>query len=205
MIAHQAARTPQGQWISAWGYDPFHLAENRHPTRWDIDRAVPDHPVRLNHRSGHACVLNSVAMDRVGIFDDTDEPPGATIARDLDTGSPNGLLLEMQDFLDQRTPKPSDAELTPLVRKAAHKLLSSGVTSIQDATHTNSPGSMEPVPASCVRRSIAAQNHGDAWRRAHCWSSGMPGMHVRRRKRPASPGSRQDDGDGNLRNSDAFA
>ncbi len=137
-IARQAASTPQGQWISAWGYDPFHLAENRHPTRWDLDRAVPDHPVRLNHRSGHACVLNSVAMDRVGIFDDTDEPPGATIARDLETGSPNGLLLEMQDFLDQRTPKPSDAELTPLVRKAAHKLLSYGVTSIQDATHTNS-------------------------------------------------------------------
>ena len=137
-VARQAARTPQGQWISAWGYDPFHLAQNRHPTRWDLDRAVPNHPVRLNHRSGHACVLNSVAMDRVGIFDDTDEPSGATIVRDLEAGRPNGLLLEMQDFLDQRFPKSSDAELAPLVRKAAHKLLSFGVTSIHDVTHTNS-------------------------------------------------------------------
>ena len=137
-IAHHAARTPHGQWISAWGYDPFYLAESRHPTRWDLDRAAPDHPVRLNHRSGHACVLNSVAMDRVGVFDDTDEPPGATIARDLETGSPNGLLLEMQDFLDLRIPKPSVAELALLVREAALTLLSLGVTSVQDATHTNS-------------------------------------------------------------------
>ena len=139
-IAQKAAHTPQGQWVSAWGYDPFHLAEDRHPTRWDLDRAAPDHPVRLNHRSGHACVLNSVAMDRVGIFDDTEEPSGATIARDLETGSPSGLLLEMQDFLDQRTPKPSVADSTSLVRKAARRLLSYGVTSIQDPTHTNSLG-----------------------------------------------------------------
>ena len=137
-IAHQAAHTPHGQWISAWGYDPFHLAESRHPTRWDLDRAAPDHPVRLDHRSGHACVLNSAALDRVGISDSTDEPSGATIARDLETGSPNGLLLEMQDFLDQRIPRSSVAELAALVGQAARALLSLGITSIQDATHTNS-------------------------------------------------------------------
>lgn len=137
-IALRASLTPQGQWIPAWGYDPFHLAENRHPTRWDLDRAAPDHPVRLNHRSGHACVLNSAAMERVGIADSTDEPTGATITRDLETGSPNGLFLEMQDFLDRRIPKMAVSELTQLVRKAALRLLSFGVTSIQDATHTNS-------------------------------------------------------------------
>ena len=137
-IAHRAARTPQGEWVSAWGYDPFHLVENRHPTRWDLDRVAPDHPVRLNHRSGHACVLNSVAMDRAGISEDTDEPPGATIARDLATGSPNGLLLEMQDYLDKRISRPSVDDLFELVDRAASRLLSYGVTSIQDATHTNS-------------------------------------------------------------------
>ncbi len=138
LIADQAARTPQGQWVSGWGYDPFHLAESRHPTRWDLDRAAPDHPVKLDHRSGHACVLNSLALERVEIFENTDEPPGATIARDLETGSPNGLLLDMQDILDQRIPKPPVAELASHVRKAAMRLLSLGVTSIQDATHTNS-------------------------------------------------------------------
>ena len=137
-IASRAERTPRGEWLSARGYDPASLAERRHPTRWELDRAAPDHPVRLNHRSGHACVLNSLAMERVGIADNTDEPPGATIARDLDTGSPNGLLLEMEDYLDGRIPRPSPAELSASVERAALKLLSLGVTSVQDATHNNS-------------------------------------------------------------------
>ena len=130
--------TPQGEWVSAWGYDPFSLADGRHPTRWDLDRAVPHHPVRLNHRSGHACVLNSLAMERVGIADNTDEPPGATIARDLETGTPNGILLEMEDFLDGRIPRPSASELSAQFGRAARTLLSLGVTSLQDATHNNS-------------------------------------------------------------------
>ena len=138
LLAQRAARTPFGDWITAWGYDPFYLAERRHPTRLDLDAAAPHHPVRLNHRSGHACVLNSVAMDRVGIAEDTDEPSGATIARDLDTGSPNGLLLEMERFLDERVPRPSETSLKTSVERAARKLLSLGVTSVQDATHHNS-------------------------------------------------------------------
>ena len=137
-IALRAARTPPGDWVSAGGYDPFYLSERRHPTRWELDRAAPDHPVRLDHRSGHACVLNSPAMERVGIAEDTDEPPGATIARDLKTGSPNGLLLEMGQYLDEHIPRPASSELEASVRSAASKLLSLGITSLQDASHHNS-------------------------------------------------------------------
>ena len=142
-IARKTALTPRGRWVSGWGYDPFHLDEGRHPTRWDLDNAAPEHPVRLDHRSGHACVLNSLAMERVGIAENTDEPAGATIARDLETGLPNGLLLEMQDILDQRMPKPSFENLAPLVDRAASRLFSLGVTSVQDATHSNSLGRWE--------------------------------------------------------------
>ena len=155
-IAIRTERTPRGEWVSAWGYDPFYLAERRHPIRWDLDRVAPHHPVRLNHRSGHACVLNSLAMDRVGIADNTDEPRGATIARDLEGGTPNGLLLEMEDFLDVRIPRPSASELSAQFVRAARTLLSLGVTSIQDATHNNSidrwglfqhlTGQSEPLP-----------------------------------------------------------
>ena len=138
LIATRTARTLRGEWVSAWGYDPFYLAERRHPTRWELDRAAPEHPVRLIHHSGHACVLNSLAMERVGIGEDTDEPPGATIARDLETGSPNGQLLEMEDFLDARIPRPPASDLSTLVGRASRRLLSLGVTSVQDATHNNS-------------------------------------------------------------------
>ena len=137
-IRRRASKTSVGEWIRASGYDETALIEARHPTRWDLDDAAPDHLVRLDHRSGHGCVLNSAALARVGIDDSTDEPPGATIVRDLGTGQPSGLLLEMSGYLDDRIPSPSVGEVESWVRRASQILLSHGVTSVQDATHHNS-------------------------------------------------------------------
>ena len=137
-IRQRAQSVPRGDWIRAVGYREFDLQEKRHPTRRDLDAAAPNHPVRLNHRSGHACVLNSLALQRVGIHAATEEPPGGTIARDLDTAEPNGLLLEMSDFLDERIPRLSAAEIDKGVALANRRLLAAGVVSAHDATPANS-------------------------------------------------------------------
>ena len=138
IIRLRAQSTPRGDWIRAVGYREFDLQEKRHPTRRDLDAAAPHHPVRLNHRSGHACVLNSLALQRVGIHAATEEPLGGTIARDLDTAEPNGLLLEMSDFLDARIPRLSAAEIDKGVALANRRLLAAGVVSVHDATPVNS-------------------------------------------------------------------
>ena len=78
-IRQVAEVTPRGDWIRAAGYSDFDLREKRHPTRLDLDLVSPHHPVRLNHRSGHASVLNSLALERVEIRADTEEPPGGTL------------------------------------------------------------------------------------------------------------------------------
>lgn len=137
-IRQRAQSTPRGDWVRAVGYREFDLQEKRHPTRRDLDAAAPHHPVRLNHRSGHACVLNSLALQRVGVHAATEEPPGGTIARDLDTAEPNGLLLEMSDFLDARISRLSAAELDKGVALANRRLLAAGVVSVHDATPVNS-------------------------------------------------------------------
>ena len=137
-IRLRAQSTPRGDWIRAVGYREFDLQEKRHPTRYDLDAVAPYHPVRLNHRSGHACVLNSLALQRVGIYAATEEPPGGTIARELDTAEPNGVLLEMSDFLDARIPRLSDAEIDKGVALANRRLLAAGVVSVHDATPVNS-------------------------------------------------------------------
>jgi predicted amidohydrolase YtcJ len=132
-----AQNLPQGSWISADGYNEFYLAEKRHPTRWDLDKASSVHPVKLTHRSGHAHVLNSLALALVGISKETPEPPGGIIERDLETGEPNGLLCDMSDFLSRRVPPLSDSELERGIKLANQELLSLGVTSIQDASPEN--------------------------------------------------------------------
>jgi predicted amidohydrolase YtcJ len=133
----RADATAPGAWVRAVGYDESALAERRHPTRWDIDVAVPHHPVRLIHRSGHACVLNGMALAQAGIDSATEEPAGGYMERDHTTGEPSGLLLEMNELVDAAVPPLPYEELAEGVRRASERFLSEGVTCIQDATATN--------------------------------------------------------------------
>jgi predicted amidohydrolase YtcJ len=136
-IRARARKAPTGSWIRATGYNEFYLAEGRHPNRWDLDEAAPHHPVKLVHRSRHACVLNSLGLSQVGISIDSPEPPEAMIDRDLDSGEPNGLLFEMDSYLDKRIPPVSREEFEEGVRLASEQYLSWGITSLQDATVHN--------------------------------------------------------------------
>ena len=137
-IGDRARSTPPGGWVRGSGYDELSLREGRHPTRRDLDEAAPDHPVKLNHRSGHACVLNTPALHTVGISIDTPDPVSGAIERDPSTGEPTGLLLEMDDHIRDRVPRLSDGELDEGLRLADRRLLSRGVTSVQDAGASNS-------------------------------------------------------------------
>ena len=137
-LRQRSRMTPAGEWIRGVGYDEFFLEDGRHPDRHDLDEAAPDHPVRLNHRSGHACVLNSAALGHVGISATTPEPPGAVIDRDWVAGEPTGRLLEMDGYLDDRVPPISHEKIESGIRLASQRLSSVGITSIQDATSSNS-------------------------------------------------------------------
>jgi len=136
---HKRAQTAtDGEWIRAFGYDEFRLAERRHPNRFDLDEAAPNHPVKLMHRSRHACVLNSRALALAGITNETEEPQGGVIDRDLQSGQPSGMLFEMNDYIEDRIPPISSREIERGVRIANETYLSMGITSLQDATASNS-------------------------------------------------------------------
>ena len=128
---------PLATWIRAGGYNEFYLAEKRHPTRWELDEATTSHPIKLSHRSGHAHVLNSLALALVGISNETPEPPGGMIERDLETGEPNGVLYGMSNYLANVVPPWDDSELELGIRLANERLVSLGITSIQDASPRN--------------------------------------------------------------------
>ncbi|MBI3743778.1 MAG: amidohydrolase [Chloroflexi bacterium] len=134
VLAQAATAKPSGSWLRGWGYNEFYLAEHRHPTRHDLDRAAPHHPVKLTHRSGHAWVLNALAMQRLGITSETPEPPGAVIERDA-SGELTGYFMEMEDDLSARgVPTLPEVELDEGLRLAMQSLLSKGITSIHEAS-----------------------------------------------------------------------
>jgi len=124
-------------WIRGFGYHDQLLDERRHPSRRDLDRVSASRPLRLIHTSGHASVLNSAALRATGIDDRSEEPSGGTISRDPGTGEPDGLLIEMEDWLDSAMPPASAAEIERSVRALSRRLLAAGVTSVQDLGHRN--------------------------------------------------------------------
>jgi predicted amidohydrolase YtcJ len=136
-IRERANQTPAGNWVTGAGYNEFYLMEKRHPTRWELDKVAPGHPVRLMHRTWHATVLNSLGLEQLGISGETPEPPGGVIERDLETGEPNGVLYEINAYLQDKLPPEPEEQIEKHITEANHLYLSQGITSLQDATVTN--------------------------------------------------------------------
>ena len=127
-----------GSWVRGYGLDPTHLAEGRYPTRWELDRISPEHPVRLEHSSGHAAVLNTRGLEAAGIGEHTPDPIDGIIDRDMATGEPTGLLLEMSGFLREKLGiTRTKRELEQGISRLSEKLLGYGITSVQDAGPQN--------------------------------------------------------------------
>ncbi len=120
-----------GEWIRGYRYDDTLLADNRHPTRHDLDPAAPAHPVVLTHVTGHFCVANSVALREAGIAWDTPDPPGGVIVRD-DDGTPTGLLLETAAFLINSRQAVDPDVLSEALLLADREYLAHGVTTVHD-------------------------------------------------------------------------
>ena len=130
---------PLGEWVRCFGYDHLALEESRHPTRHDLDPISPRHPVRLDHRSGHATVLNSVGLQMAGINSDTPDPVEGVIERDA-SGQPTGVLFEMSSYLSQMVNSGRTRnKIQQGVTAANRLLLSYGITSVQDAGPENGP------------------------------------------------------------------
>jgi predicted amidohydrolase YtcJ len=127
----RAERQPSGTWIEGSGYDDNKMIERRHPTRWDLDQAAPEHPAFITRTCGHVMVLNSLALAAAGIGRDTPNPPGGSIDRDPQTGELTGVLRESaMELLRRVVPPPSTAELKSAILEAAEANLRLGITSL---------------------------------------------------------------------------
>jgi len=123
-----------GEWVLGYGYDDSLIAENRHPTRDDLDRVSTEHPIALMHVSGHLAAVNSAALAAHAVDSDSEDPPGGAIRRRPGTREPNGVLEETAAYPFVLGPFEGvePARLEDLFRKAAHLYASFGITTAQD-------------------------------------------------------------------------
>jgi hypothetical protein len=130
-----ARRLKPGEWQHGMGYRTDELTERRQPHRSELDRVTGERPCYIDERGGHARVANSAALAAANITNETRNPPGGRIGRDLD-GKPNGLLLEtaMRLVADVQPPA-SRARRAEGVLKAQELLVSRGITSVGAAVN----------------------------------------------------------------------
>jgi predicted amidohydrolase YtcJ len=132
-LADRAGSLPAGAWVVATGYDDTRLREKRHPSRLDVDAAVPHHPAVVGRVCGHMSVANTLALASAGIDAATPDPPGGTIVRDP-AGAPTGLLLETaQDLVWRVTPPLSGPDIRHALSQIGRQILGYGITTICEA------------------------------------------------------------------------
>jgi len=97
-IAANDATVKKVNLIVGFGYDNATLAEQRHPTREDLDPISKDVPILLVHQSGHLVAANSKALEIGGITAETPDPAGGVIRRKSGSKEPDGVLEETAAF-----------------------------------------------------------------------------------------------------------
>ncbi len=137
-LREASGRTPDGSWVTGSGYVEYQLREGRHPTRDELDQAVPDRPAVLYHTSLHACVLNSAALRAAGFADRQPDPPGGAFGRDRE-GRLNGVVFEGPMFalfernLREDISRMGAAGRARLMERAGQHLAALGITAACDA------------------------------------------------------------------------
>ncbi|WP_372452655.1 amidohydrolase [Pseudonocardia nigra] len=141
-IAKQAAVTPAGQWIRAFGMDDAKYPEGR-ATRSRLDEATTEHPVIIYHVSGHQAAVNSAALRLAGVAETVADPAGGSFLRDeagrltgMVTDSAMELLLPLAVDVGCHGPNfhtdlPGE-QLLGWLADAGRHYLSAGVTTVCD-------------------------------------------------------------------------
>jgi predicted amidohydrolase YtcJ len=123
---------PRGAWLLGRGFNEVAMPEKRKPTKLDLDRAAPDHPVALTRTCGHIYAVNSAALKLAGITAQTPAPSGGVIEHD-EHGEPNGLLHETaMGLINKAIPPPTASDYECMIDAALRHQLSLGITSSAD-------------------------------------------------------------------------
>jgi predicted amidohydrolase YtcJ len=131
-LHERAAQTPPGQWVLGFLYDDGKTPRpiNRH----DLDAAVPDRPVLVQHRGGHTAFVNSLALQLAHVNDETPDPPGGRFEHDA-AGHLTGFLGDaaahvVSELIPEKYTREDYRQGAALISKL---FTSKGVTSACDA------------------------------------------------------------------------
>lgn len=132
-LKERAEQTPANEWVRAWGYNETTIADERFPTKEELDAVSTEHPILVGRACGHISAVNSKALEIAGIDEKTPNPEGGEIQRNNE-GKPTGLLLENAHMEMFNIAAFSKEELAQAHKIASEHFAEKGITSIHDAS-----------------------------------------------------------------------
>ncbi|MBI5384507.1 MAG: amidohydrolase [Verrucomicrobia bacterium] len=133
-IRSRTQALPEGDWIVVQQVFITRLREQRYPSRMELDRVAPRHPVMF--RTGPDASLNSLALKRSGIDRDFKVTDGGSgfVEKDSKSGEPTGLLRNCTRFVKVQPSgrRPTDADRAQRLVQLFRDYNAAGLTSVGD-------------------------------------------------------------------------
>ncbi len=131
-IKDKANSLANDEWIVGRGWDHENFVDGTLPTKEDLDEVSQDHPVVLHRICGHICVVNSKALRIANITNETADPEGGKIDRNLVSGEITGILRENAiSLITSSIPEMNDKKKISFLKEGLRALSSKGLTSVQ--------------------------------------------------------------------------
>jgi len=121
-----------GMWLMGEGWNQEYFRDaRRFPTCHDLDMVTTERPIIILRSCFHVGVLNSKAMELLGINQETVGRFGVFAERD-ESGAPNGVIKEnVLDDIKASLPSMGLEQLLEQVEEAQYELFAEGLTSVQ--------------------------------------------------------------------------
>ena len=140
-LAPLAARRPAGSWLLTQGWRDYLWNPAGMPSRASLDAAYPDRPVAMYSGDAHTLWLNTCALERLGITEDSVPPAGGSYDKDAD-GRLTGIVREAaaMELMPRIVAEFSQEELLDAYRSFTAYCNEHGITGICDVSLMAMPG-----------------------------------------------------------------
>jgi predicted amidohydrolase YtcJ len=136
MLLDFSKKNRERKWIVARGFNEALFHDKRIPTRFDIDKVIPDKPVCIIRTCAHQIAANTMALAICNIDENTKTPIGGEIKKD-NSGKPNGHFTETAiGLVMNHIPRYTIEEYKNVICAAQNEMLKLGITSVCDPAVT---------------------------------------------------------------------
>jgi len=121
-----------GLWLQGGNWDHENWGGALPNKSW-IDSLTNNNPVIVSRVDGHMALANSKALEEANINENTPNPVGGEIVKDINTGIPTGILKDTAiDIVRKLIPKQSHSEQDSILKTSMNYASSQGITQIHD-------------------------------------------------------------------------